>query len=175
MTRHPTSLFYEKQELRERTMALILPLAGVFLIGFFVYAMVRQLVLGKPFGDEPMSDTFLIFFGVFYIVLGGLLVMLFFKGRLITEVRPDGLFVRFHPFHRRFKHYRPDDLAGYDAVTYRPIRDFGGWGIRVGPRGRAYNISGNRGVQLEFKNGKRLMLGSRKPEAMVTAIQSIAR
>ncbi len=170
----PAASFHEEQQLRERTIALMLPVGGVLMIVFFAYAMFQQLVVGKPFGGDPMSDTVLFFFGLFYVLLGLALILLFYKGRLITEVRPDGLFVKFDPFHRHFKHYRVDDLAECEAVTYRPIRDFGGWGIRVGRGGWAYNVSGNRGVQLRFKSGKRLMIGSKRPEALLEAIQSIA-
>ncbi len=34
------------------------------------------------------------------------------------------------------------------ARKYRPIREYGGWGIRYGWNGRAYSTSGNEGVQL---------------------------
>jgi hypothetical protein len=34
----------------------------------------------------------------------------------------------------------------------------------------AYNVSGNRGVQLEFSNGKRLLIGSQRPEDLAAAI-----
>jgi hypothetical protein len=171
----PTALFHEEQPLGDNKIALILPVGGILIVLFFAWAMYQQLVVGKPFGDEPMSDTLLFYFGLFYMLLGFALILLFYKGGLTTEVRPEGLFVRFAPFHRRFKHYRVDDLAEYEAVTYRPIRDFGGWGIRVASRGWVYNVSGNRGVQLRFKSGKRLMIGSRRPEALVEAIRSIAR
>jgi hypothetical protein len=38
--------------------------------------------------------------------------------------------------------------------------EYGGWGIKYGKMGKAYNVSGNRGVQLEFTDGKRLLIGS---------------
>jgi len=36
--------------------------------------------------------------------------------------------------------------------------------------GKAYNVSGNRGVQLEFTDGKCLLIGSQKPEQLDSAI-----
>lgn len=41
-------------------------------------------------------------------------------------------------------------------------RDYGGWGIRYGRKGKAFNVFGSRGLQLEFTNGKRLLIGSQK-------------
>ena len=54
---------------------------------------------------------------------------------------------------------------------YRPILDYGGWGIRWGPgKGWAYNVSGNRGVQLELLDGKQLLIGSQNPEKLAQMI-----
>jgi hypothetical protein len=171
--RSPNAVFYEVQRLRQQAlMAIVLP-AGLFLVGFFVYAIIEQLVLGRPFGDQPMPDGVLLVMGPLYILLGGLLIWLYFGGKLITEVRPDGLFVRFYPLHRRFQHFRPDAIESCESLTYRPIRDFGGWGIRRGGKGRAYNVSGNRGAYLAFKDGKRLLIGSQKPDMLADAIRSI--
>ncbi|MFQ5512642.1 MAG: DUF6141 family protein [Candidatus Krumholzibacteriia bacterium] len=172
MARHPTALFYEEQRLRERAISLVVLAAGVFMIAFFAYVMYQQLILGKPFGDEPMGDTHLLIFGPVYMALGLVLILIFYKGRLVTELRPDGIYVRFSPFHHRCKQFPLNELAEYEAVSYRPIRDFGGWGIRIGRGGWAYNVSGNQGVQLKLKNGKRVMIGSKNPRALVDAIRS---
>ncbi|AAM05462.1 hypothetical protein [Methanosarcina acetivorans] len=48
-------------------------------------------------------------------------------------------------------------------MIYRPIRDYGGWGIRYGLKRTAYNAKGNRDVFFEFWEGskvKKLMIGS---------------
>lgn len=56
------------------------------------------------------------------------------------------------------------------ARTYRPILEYGGWGIRLGRSGWAYNASGNRGVQLEIDDTRPLLIGSRRPEELARAI-----
>lgn len=93
--------------------------------------------------------------------------------RLETEVRRDGLYVRYFPFHAHFRRFGADELSEYRACKYRPILEYGGWGIRYGWKGRAYNVSGNQGVQLVFRNGKRLLIGSAKPSELETAIRSM--
>ena len=144
MGKSPNAVFYEVQHLRQQLVMVITLPSGLFLIGFFVYAMVQQLIHGRPFGDHPMPDGVLAVMGPLYILLGILLLWLYFGGKLVTEVRPDGLFVRFFPLHRRTQHIRTDEIESCEVMTYRPIRDFGGWGIRRGPKGRAYNVS--RGI-----------------------------
>jgi hypothetical protein len=94
--------------------------------------------------------------------------------KLITQVRPDGLYVRFVPFHLSFKKIDLAEVTNYQALTYRPILKYGGWGIRYTWKGRAYNARGHRGVRLDFRNGKHLLIGSQRPEELVAAIDQIA-
>jgi len=99
---------------------------------------------------------------------------LFLLLKLETEVRPDGLYVRFFPFHIHFKQFAREDLSEYYARQYKPIREYGGWGIRYSIKnGKAYNIRGNKGVQLVFKSGKKLLIGSQKSDELAAAIRAI--
>lgn len=99
---------------------------------------------------------------------------LFVLLKLHTEVRPDGIYVRFFPFHIHFKRFASEDLSECYARQYKPILEYGGWGIRYSIRnGRAYNVSGNKGVQLVFDTGKKLLIGSQNPEQLEAAIRSI--
>jgi len=132
-----------------------------------IWGMVQQLFLGKPFGNNPAPDTVLI---VIVIIFGFGFPYAFYKMNLTTEVRSDGIYYRFFPFHLSFHKIRLEDLTKYEVRTYSALKDYGGWGIRYGWSGRAYNVSGNHGVQLEFSNGGRLLFGSQKPEEFAKAI-----
>ena len=72
---------------------------------------------------------------------------------------------------RRFHRIAFDDISLIYPRTYQPLGEFGGYGIRWGKYGRAYNVSGNRGVQLEFSNGRKLLIGSQHAEELTTALQ----
>lgn len=120
--------------------------------------------------DQWVSLLVVAFCGILLPVGIGLLVWF---ATLETEVRQDGLYIRYIPFHRHFKSFKAEELSEYHARTYRPILEYGGWGIRYGWRGRAYNVSGNRGVQLVFRNGRRVLIGSSKPSELEAAIRSI--
>jgi len=89
---------------------------------------------------------------------------------LTTEVRRDGIYIRFSPLHRSFRKIPLVDLMRHEVRTYSPIREYGGWGIRYGRKGTAYNARGNRGVQLELSDGKQVLIGSQKPEELARAI-----
>jgi hypothetical protein len=45
----------------------------------------------------------------------------------------------------------------------------------VGLGKRAYNVSGNKGVELEYEGGKRLLIGSKRSDQLAGAIESLRR
>ncbi len=164
--KRPSPCYHEVQQFRQVWIwVLVSALAGLVW-----YAAVSQLLLHRPFGDRPMPDILLV---VFWIIFGiGLPALLFF-GRLVTEVRDDGIYIRFFPFHRSFRRIAFNELKRYEVRTYRPILEYGGWGIRYCRcSGKAYTVSGRHGLQLELLNGKRLLIGSQRPEELLRAIQA---
>jgi hypothetical protein len=59
-----------------------------------------------------------------------------------------------------------------EVVTYRPLADCGGWGIRTGREGeRVLNARGDRGVRLYLIDGSRLLIGSQTPELLAASIE----
>ena len=157
-------IFREIQHFRQIWLWALLTSISLLII----YAMVQQLLLGKPFGSNPAPDLALVIIG---IIFGLGFPIFFYFLNLTTEVRKDGLYYRFSPFHRSFRRIALEDLTSYEARTYSPVKNYGGWGIRYGQGGIAYNVSGNRGVQLELANDKRILIGSQRPEELAEAIR----
>lgn len=93
-----------------------------------------------------------------------LLVAFFFKLMVLkTAIGPDGISVRFIPFHRNHRFYTWDQLQSCETRTYNPILEYGGWGVRFGPNGTAYNVRGKTGIQLVLKNGRKILIGTQDP------------
>jgi hypothetical protein len=91
---------------------------------------------------------------------------------LVTTVDADAARVRFPPF--RGLRLGRGAIASAEAVSYRPIREFGGWGYRIGRnRSRAYTVSGDRGVRLRLADGRDLVVGSRRPDELAAALQHL--
>jgi hypothetical protein len=145
----------------------------VVLFSIMIFAVIIITLAAKSIITP--GSPFHIFSLIAAIVLPLCLIALFLLTRLETQVRPDGLFVRFFPFHIHFKKFGPGDIAEYYARQYNPLLEYGGWGIRYGRGGRAYNAKGNKGVQLVFKDGNRLLIGSQKPDELLTALNSVLR
>ncbi len=165
--------FEEEQRFRQLWIWAIVLSSVVGLLVVFGYGLIQQLILKEPFGDNPASDTNLTMAAVTTLVIGGGSTLLLYKTKLITKLDPNCLHIMFSPLRRR--DIPLSDIAHWEARTYRPIRDYGGWGVRVGRRGWAYNVSGNRGVELELTNGKKLLIGSQRSEELCAAIATAKR
>ena len=163
--------FVEVQPFRTRWSGLLVAVAGLSMVGFFGYAVVVQLILGQPLGDRPMPDGVLVLFAAMFSVLGVGLLVLGLGGKLVTEVFPDGVYVQFFPLTRRHR-IAHRDIVSAVARTYRPIIEYGGWGVRGLGKRRAFNIAGNRGVQLSMSDGREWMIGSFQADELARAINA---
>lgn len=158
-----TCLFSELQRFRQKWVwALVLIVAGIGWWGF-----VSQIILGQPFGDRPAPDVVIC---VLFVIFGLGFPWFFYSLRLVTRVDSDHTMIRLWPFPATRIFHR--DIEKAFARQYHPIREYGGWGLRWSPRaGRAYNVSGNRGLQLELTNGKKVLIGSQKAYELEAAVK----
>jgi hypothetical protein len=130
------------------------------------YEFFQQIIFRIPFGNTPASNTEI---WIIWIAFGILTPFIFLYMKLVTEIREDGIYVRFVPFVKRFFAYH--EIKHVKACTYNPFV-YGGWGIRWHPtKGWAYNMRGNKGILIEFKNGKQVLIGSEKSEELVHYIK----
>jgi hypothetical protein len=104
---------------------------------------------------------------------GLLMFLVVFVLHMTTEVTPTDVRVWFGwvPLYRRI--VLIGEIRRIEPVTFRPIADYGFWGVRSGRDGeRALLARGNRGVRLELADGSLLMIGSQRPEELAQALQS---
>lgn len=103
------------------------------------------------------ADTFIPLLGL------SLLIYLLRCSKLMVEVQPGSVSLRFFPYHLKPKLIQISEIREAEALTYKPILQFGGWGLRRNWSGDTmYNTSGNRAVRITFKNNKKLWIGSQR-------------
>jgi len=162
-------LFFERQKFKQWWLWLILlGVNGLLLFGVF-----KQVIGEEPFGNKPINNTALLLIAALTLML----TFLFLNFRLDTLIKKDGIYVRFFPFHLKYKHYKWDSLTKSFVRQYSAIADYGGWGLRFGlfGKGTAFNVSGDKGLQLEFTNNKKLLIGTNKPEELTETIKKIGQ
>ena len=161
--------YYFKELQRVRQIWVYALILAIF--GLWIWQLVQQVVMGIPFGTKPAPDVMVILLGI--IPIAALALMLTLK--LETTVDSNGVSYRMWPFHRNFRQIKAGDIEKWEVKKYSPIGDYGGWGIRVGwgRNGMAFNMSGNMGAWFELKNGKRILIGTRKPEEFKAALEKL--
>lgn len=162
--------FHEVQRFRQPWIWLVV---GAAAASTWV-AAIYQLLARKPFGNRPAPDWLIL---VVWLLIGLGLPALLITSTLRVEVREDGIYYRYYPFHRRVHRISCGEIDKAEARTYRPIVEYGGWGIRAGwgGNGKAYNVYGNRGVQLELADGRRILFGSQRADELAAAIHEAMR
>ena len=148
-----SALYSEQQQFSPRLLAFILFSTGIAGIGAF--AATRE---SSAAGLGLM------------IVLAAMAVLLivFRTFNLTTTIESDGVRVKGMWFVDRL--IRFEDIASAEMRVYQPLREYGGWGYRIGPAGKAYNAQGNEGLQLVLKDGGRVLIGSQRAAELASLV-----
>jgi hypothetical protein len=97
-------------------------------------------------------------------------------GQLRTRITEEHIDIRWGYLEVIKKKIPHGDVEKAEPVTYSPLAEFGGWGIRVGgKKKKAWTMRGNRALLLHLKDGTRFYLGSDKPERMLQWLTSLGR
>lgn len=146
--------FKEEQKFSQWWIWLILLLVGIVPI----YGIYKQLIMKEQFGDKPMSDIGLVIFAL--VTVG--VIALFYYIRLKTDINKYEISFSFSPFTK--KKIKWMDVKTAKVINYGFI---GGYGIRLGTKyGTVYNISGKKGLFIELKSGKKLLIGTQRPNEL---------
>ncbi len=116
----------------------------------------------------------LILYGVLAVLFltAVLIIMLFIK--LKTKITDKGIYIAYFPFIRKWKKFAVEEIENYEIRKYRAMLEYGGYGMKNQRKsGRAYSISGDIGLQLYMKNGKKLLIGTQKKQAMEYAMAKL--
>ena len=110
-------------------------------------------------------------------VVPAAIILLFMSFRLDTRIDESGVWYRFFPLQAKMGCVVWADVEKAYIRKYNPILDYGGWGIRfgLGGKGKAYNISGNIGLQLELKTGKKILFGTQQPDKIKEFLVQLVR
>ena len=127
-----------------------------------VYGIYKQILLGQPWGSNPMSNA-----GLWIFLMGTLaFIGLFLYIELRTEIDDRGIRVRLRPISTNV--FTWGQIKKAEPITY----GFVGYGLRFSfKHGTIYNISGNKGIAVYLKDGGRFVIGTQNPKAFMEAIR----
>ena len=110
---------------------------------------------------------------IYHVLIGLFIPFLFYLFELRLKVNVEGLHYQFSPFHFKSHTIKLEDIESIKAMEYSPLKEYGGWGIKYGFKGKAYNVSGNKGVKIYLKNGLNIIFGSQKHNDLAKALKSV--
>jgi hypothetical protein len=109
---------------------------------------------------------------VLMVALGILFLMMF--GGLRTTVTRDAVTVHFGTPGIRVLKLAVSDIEQVTVRPFRPLAEFGGYGIRVGRTSTGYFLKGGSGVELVPRSGRRRLIGSDEPHRLAEVIRIAA-
>ncbi|MDR1757706.1 MAG: hypothetical protein LBR51_01930 [Bacteroidales bacterium] len=117
-------------------------------------------------------------------------ILLYFIFKMHTFIDENGLTIKMFPVIWKREHFAWDEIAGAYVRQYKPIMEYGGWGYRTNiikvkgvkfslsrtpfHKEVAYNMQGNIGLQLILKDGRKVLIGTQKPEEIEELLDKLS-
>jgi hypothetical protein len=156
-------VFREVQRFPLRRIAVALASPPCFMLGLLIW----QVALGHPWGKHPMSNGDVIGWTVFLWLIYFRLITV----RLVTEMRQGALLIRMRGLWR-LRRVPLDRIQSVETITHNIARDYGGYGFRSTPAGKAYVANGSSGVRVTLVGGERLVVGSQRPDELARMLRA---
>jgi hypothetical protein len=157
-------VYHEVQHFRQWWLwvLIVAPAAGAW------WPFIAQVIGGRPVGQNPAPDWAI---WLIWLFIGLGLPVVFSFVALVIEVFADRILIRYRPFYRRA--IPVAEVERVEARTYNALKEYGGWGIKGWSKTKiAYNVSGDRGVDLTLTDDRRVLLGSQRADELAAAIDS---
>jgi hypothetical protein len=162
-----TSYYIEVQRINKLLFVVIMIFAGVIPIVSISIALFQN--------DVKMHTSRLSIEIILAYLLATVIILLFILLKLEIKVTHDGIYYRLFPFTPRFRKIPFSEIHSYFIRKYNPITEYGGWGIRFSMKkeGIAYTVSGTMGLQIYLNNGKKILIGTRQPDSLISVLNNL--
>ena len=155
--------FKEEQRLFKSQVPLMVVAAVLIMLGAFNFPSAEQLRTNNE---------------VILLVIPGIGLLLVFilisSLRLETEVNAVGVYYRMHPFHRNLKLIRWEKIR-HAEVSKTPFSAGYKKALKKTPTVSSYLIGGKMSLQLELKDGKKVIVGTRLPNEMRAVLNNLIK
>jgi hypothetical protein len=158
--------FSEEQRFTDSPLIYVFAVSALGALGGLIYAAFTT--------NNTAEMEELLFAMVFSILILFGIGWLLFSIRLETRVENGQLRYRMPPLISKTRIIKKTDITHWEVITYKPVIEYGGWGMRQSIKnGKALNIRGNKGLRLELSNGKKLLIGTQKPDMLTQALKKM--
>ena len=105
-------------------------------------------------------------FSVMALVMG-----LIFNIKLETRVDEKGIHYKYFPF-VKWSLIEKHEIRKADVISFSPLTDHGGWGIKGNKSTKAYTVIGDTGLSIDLGEKKKILIGTQKPKELSEFIEN---
>ena len=161
-------IFVEEQRFRQIWLIIVLSFLTIVPIA----------TITKNYLKENTTISTKAFLITIVILLFSIAIIFLFK--LKTRIDEKGIHYQFFPLHFSVKTIYWHQISKAYVRSYKPISEFGGWGLRGGfffnkGKEKAINVSGDIGIQLILKNGEKLLIGTNNKENAKRVLETYSK
>ena len=169
-------LFKEEQRMHHPRLIVIVPILFFAIVIYIIGWLIRLTYRGSAISIEEITSNEFLFFGMMISLVLVLLLAYVHSCKLKTKISNKGIWLSYPPFKKKWKIINVDQIKAYQVRKYNPYREYYGHGFRNHwIHGKAYTISGNVGLQVYFKNGKKLLIGTQNKQAIEYAMEKLMK
>ncbi len=126
--------------------------------------------------DNKINKQGLIIMGSAISFMFIMLFFLFSNMRMELNIGSDGISFRYPILKMKFDLIEKANIESFKVREYKPMKEFGGWGYKKVSKKRnkiAHNVSGNIGLEVFLTNGKTIMFGTKRKDAISFAMNKM--
>ena len=105
-------------------------------------------------------------FSVMALVMG-----LIFNIKLETRVDEKGIHYKYFPF-VKWRLIENHEIREAGVISFSPLTDHGGWGIKGNKTRKAYTVIGDSGLSIDLGEKKKILIGTQKPKELSEFIEN---
>jgi len=169
-------LFKEEQGMNHPRLIIVLPVLFFVIVIYAISLWVPFSYHGHAIDWEDVSYYEFLIFGVVIFLILGLLLAYVHNCKLKTKISDKRIWISYPPFKGNWKKLSKAQIKTYQIRRYRPWREYYGHGFRNHwMHGMSYTISGNIGLQLYLKNGKKILIGTQQKQGIEYAMEKMMK
>jgi hypothetical protein len=163
-------LFEEKQRFTQWWLWAMVVSGALVVLGIFGDALWQQMILGKPWGENPMSDNGLVMLALFCATAVIVMLLIFTNSMLEIVVDKTSVTYRYFPLIRKWRRIEREAI-----LSFEPRKNYlKGYGIHRDLRGnKTINVKGHDSIELIMTDGSKLTLGTQQPGEFLDALQKM--
>ncbi len=108
----------------------------------------------------------IVVFSIMTLVMG-----LIFNIRLETRIDEKGIHYKYFPF-VKWRLIEKHKIREARVVSFSPLTDHGGWGIKGNKTTKAYTVIGDTGLSIDLGEKKKILIGTQKPKELSEFIEN---